>query len=100
MFSTWILVVTNSIQKNLKSSIALDLFAGGEGMSLRFEIARFNILAAGETVETNPIHCANYVLTMPIISHSGQYCVKIQLKLMVQINIKGIILEKHQQFIL
>ncbi|MGF1479829.1 MAG: DNA cytosine methyltransferase [Cyanophyceae cyanobacterium] len=43
--------------------IAVDLFAGAGGMSLGFEQAGFDVLAA---VEVDPVHCATYEFNFPI----------------------------------
>ena len=42
--------------------IAIDLFAGAGGMSLGFEQAGFEVVAA---VEVDPIHCAVHEFNFP-----------------------------------
>ncbi|WP_157867644.1 DNA cytosine methyltransferase [Gloeothece citriformis] len=49
-------------QTTNRRPIAVDLFAGAGGMSLGFEQAGFDVLAA---VEINPIHCATYEYNFP-----------------------------------
>ncbi len=48
-----------------KRPIAVDLFAGAGGMSLGFEQAGFDVLAA---VELDPIHCATHEFNFPLCS--------------------------------
>lgn len=48
--------------KNQKRPIAVDLFAGAGGMTLGFEQAGFDVLAA---VEIDPIHCATHEYNFP-----------------------------------
>ncbi|NJL83741.1 MAG: DNA cytosine methyltransferase [Chloroflexaceae bacterium] len=45
--------------------IAVDLFAGAGGMSLGFEMAGFDVLAA---LEIDPVHCATYQFNFPFTS--------------------------------
>ena len=45
-----------------KRPIAVDLFAGAGGLSLGFEQAGFDVLAA---VEVDPVHCATYQFNFP-----------------------------------
>ncbi|MEB3149338.1 MAG: DNA cytosine methyltransferase, partial [Sphaerospermopsis sp.] len=45
-----------------KRPIAVDLFAGAGGMTLGFEQAGFDVLAA---VELDPIHCAIHKFNFP-----------------------------------
>ena len=42
--------------------LAIDLFAGAGGMSLGFEQAGFDVVAA---VEVDPIHCATHEFNFP-----------------------------------
>jgi DNA (cytosine-5)-methyltransferase 1 len=49
-------------EKNAKRPIAVDLFAGAGGMTLGFEQAGFDVLAA---VEIDPIHCAVHEFNFP-----------------------------------
>ncbi|MGK7873181.1 MAG: DNA cytosine methyltransferase [Xenococcaceae cyanobacterium] len=51
--------------KSKKRPIAVDLFAGAGGMTLGFEQAGFNVLAA---VELDPIHCATHEFNFPFWS--------------------------------
>ncbi len=54
-----------AIDKIIKRPVALDLYAGAGGMSLGFEQAGFDILAA---VEIDPIHCAVHEFNFPFCS--------------------------------
>ena len=51
--------------KNKRRPIAVDLFAGAGGMTLGFEQAGFDVLAA---VEIDPIHCATHEFNFPFWS--------------------------------
>ncbi|MGB3402695.1 MAG: DNA cytosine methyltransferase [Microcoleaceae cyanobacterium] len=55
-------MLQNSSNLDYTRPIAVDLFAGAGGMSLGFEQAGFNVLAA---VEIDPIHCAVHQYNFP-----------------------------------
>jgi DNA (cytosine-5)-methyltransferase 1 len=56
---------TSGAYKTQNRPIAVDLFAGAGGMSLGFEQAGFDVLAA---VELDPIHCATHKFNFPSCS--------------------------------
>lgn len=55
----------NKLLNKSRRPIAVDLFAGAGGMSLGFEQAGFDVLAA---VEIDPIHCATHEFNFPFCS--------------------------------
>jgi DNA (cytosine-5)-methyltransferase 1 len=56
------LPLENHCQKSQNRPIAVDLFAGAGGMTLGFEQAGFDVLAA---VEIDPVHCATHEFNFP-----------------------------------